>query len=120
MGVDTRRPILPAPTESLVDTTGGSTTGTDLATDISRRTDKTSYSIPDDGSPITVSTRPHRDRDDKLSRSHRDSQTSLLIEYFEGGKESGGVVSRPSVRVRVTPSGARKSKNKDRIRLGLA
>ncbi|KAF3388855.1 hypothetical protein F1880_004279 [Penicillium rolfsii] len=117
MGVDTRRPILPAPTESLVDTTGGSTTGTDLATDISRRTDKTSYSIPDDGRPITVSTRPHRDRDDKLSRSHRDSQTSLLIEYFEGGKESGGVVSRPSVRVRVTPSGARKSKNKDRIQI---
>lgn len=117
MGVDTRRPLLPAPTESLVDTTGGSTTGTDLATDISRRTDKTSYSIPDDGSPITVSTRPHRDRDDKLSRSHRDSQTSLLIEYFEGGKESGGVVSRPSVRVRVTPSGARKSKNKDRIQI---
>ncbi|KAJ5380067.1 uncharacterized protein N7496_002495 [Penicillium cataractarum] len=117
MGVDTRRPVLPAPTESLVDTTGGSTTGTDLATDLSRRTDKTSYSIPDDGSPITVSTRRHRDRDDKLSRSHRDSQTSLLIEYFEGGKETGGVVSRPSVRVRVTPSGARKFKDKDRIQI---
>ncbi|CEO59991.1 hypothetical protein PMG11_04636 [Penicillium brasilianum] len=116
MGVDTRRPILPAPTESLVDT-GGSTTGTDLATDLSRRTDKTSYSIPDDGSPITVSTRRHRDRDDKLSRSHRDSQTSLLIEYFEGGKETGGVVSRPSVRVRVTPSGTRKFKDKDRIQI---
>lgn len=109
--------MLPAPTESLVDTTGGSTTGTDLATDLSRRTDKTSYEIPDDGSPITVSTRRHQDRDDKLSRSHRDSQTSLLIEYFEGGKESGGVVSRPSVRVRVTPSGARKFKDKDRIQI---
>jgi hypothetical protein len=109
--------MLPAPTESLVDTTGGSTTGTDLATDLSHRTDKTSYEIPDDGSPITVSTRRHRDRDDKLSRSHRDSQTSLLIEYFEGGKESGGVVSRPSVRVRVTPSGARKFKDKDRIQI---
>lgn len=117
MGVDTRRPILPAPTESLVDTTGGSTTGTDLATDLSRRTDKTSYSIPDDGSPITVPTRSHRDRDDKLSRSHHDSQTSLLIEYFEGGKGSGGIVSRPSVRVRVTPSGSKRSKNKDRIQI---
>ncbi|KAJ5168110.1 uncharacterized protein N7482_003704 [Penicillium canariense] len=117
MGVDTRRPVLPAPTESIVDTTGDSTTGTDLATDLSRRTDKTSYSIPDDGSPITVSTRRLRDRDDKLSHSHRDSQTSLLIEYFEGGKESGGVVSRPSVRVRVTPSGARKFKDKDRIQI---
>ncbi|KAJ5814810.1 hypothetical protein N7474_006587 [Penicillium riverlandense] len=112
MGVDTRKPILPAPTESIIDT-GDSAEGTDLATDLSRRTDKTSYSIPDDGSPVTVSTRRHRDRDDsKLSRSHRDSQTSLLIEYFEGGKGSGAVVSRPSVRVRVTPSSARKSKDR--------
>ncbi|CAI7567690.1 unnamed protein product, partial [Penicillium glandicola] len=110
MGVNTRRPILPAPTESIIDTTGDSGTGTDLATDISRRTDKTSYSIPDDGSPITVSTRRQRDRDEKLSRSHHDSHTSLLIEYFEGGKGSSGVVSRPSVRVRVTPSSARKSR----------
>ncbi|KAJ6171279.1 hypothetical protein N7470_000346 [Penicillium chermesinum] len=116
MGVNTRRPILPAPTESLVDTTG-STTGTDLATDLSRRTDKTSYSIPDDGSPITVPTRSHRDRDDKLSRSHHDSQTSLLIEYFEGGKGSGGLASRPSVRVRVTPSGGRRSKKDDRLHI---
>lgn len=117
MGVDTRRPVLPAPTESIVDTTGDSATGTDLATDLSRRTDKTSYSIPDDGSPITVPTRRHRDRDDQASRSHRDSQTSLLIEYFEGGKGPGGVVSRPSVRVRVTPSAARKFKDKDHIQI---
>ncbi|KAJ5706915.1 hypothetical protein N7488_006716 [Penicillium malachiteum] len=119
MGVDTRRPMLPAPTESLVDTTvGSSIIGTDLATDLSRRTDKTSYSIPDDGSPVIIPTRRHRDRDDKLSRSQPDSQTSLLIEYFEGGKGSSGIVSRPSVRVRVTPSGARKSKdNKDHIQI---
>lgn len=120
MGVDTRRPILPAPTESIIDTAGESTTGTDLATDLSRRTDKTSYSIPDDGSPITVPTRnhrDHRDRDEQVSRSYRDSQTSLLIEYFEGGKGPGGVVSRPSVRVRVTPSSARKSKDKDHIQI---
>ncbi|KAJ5972003.1 uncharacterized protein N7479_001921 [Penicillium vulpinum] len=113
MGVNTRRPILPAPTESIIDTTGDSATGTDLATDISRRTDKTSYSIPDDGSPITVSTRRQRDREEKLSRSQHDSHTSLLIEYFEGGKSSGGIVSRPSVRVRVTPSSARK-KSRDK------
>ncbi|KAI9932821.1 hypothetical protein MW887_009073 [Aspergillus wentii] len=119
MGVDTRRPILPAPTESIVDTTtGGSVTGTDLATDVSRRTDKTSYSIPDDGSPVTIPTsrRRHRERerergdDSKLSHSQH-SQTSLLIEYFEGGKGSGSLVSRPSVRVRVTPSTARKLKD---------
>ncbi|EAU36489.1 conserved hypothetical protein [Aspergillus terreus NIH2624] len=113
MGVDTRRPILPAPTESIVDTTGGSATATDLATDISRRTDKSSYSIPDDGSPVTISThRKHRPRaeDSKLSHSSHHSQTSLLIEYFEGGKGSGALVSRPSVRVRVTPSAGRKHK----------
>lgn len=132
MGVGSRRPLLPAPTESLVDTVDGSVagtgadtgTGTDLGTDISRRTDKTAYSIPDDGSPVTISTRrKHRSRgeDSKLSRSAHHSQTSLLIEYFEGGKGSGGsaggsaagsgIVSRPSVRVRVTPSSSgRKSK----------
>ncbi|KAF9891962.1 hypothetical protein FE257_002925 [Aspergillus nanangensis] len=119
MGRDTRRPILPAPTESIVDTTGGSTTGTDLATDISRRTDKTSYSIPDDGSPVIISTRrKHRSHgeDSKLSHSAQHSQTSLLIEYFEGGKGSGSgsgsgaLAPRPSVRVRVTPSSSRKHK----------
>ncbi|KAJ5138468.1 uncharacterized protein N7515_003316 [Penicillium bovifimosum] len=119
MGVNTRRPILPAPTESIIDT-GESATGTDLATDISRRTDKTSYSIPDDGSPITVPTRRQRDREEKLSRSHNDSHTSLLIEYFEGGKGSSGIVSRPSVRVRVTPSSARKSRDRrDRDRFQI-
>ncbi|KAF7586156.1 hypothetical protein BBP40_009389 [Aspergillus hancockii] len=123
MGVDTRRPILPAPTESIVDTTttGGSITGTDLATDVSRRTDKSSYSIPDDGSPVTIPTqRKHRTHVDnsKLSRSSPHSQTSLLIEYFEGGKGSGSLVSRPSVRVRVTPSSSRKRKNsKDHIQI---
>ncbi|KAJ5136216.1 hypothetical protein N7448_004770 [Penicillium atrosanguineum] len=116
MGLDTRRPLLPAPTESIIDSPGDSATPTDLATDLSRHTDKTSYSIPDDGSPITVATRHHRDRDEKASRSHRDSQTSLLIEYFEGGKGPGGVVSRPSVRVRVTPSGARR-KDRDHIQI---
>ncbi|RAL08119.1 uncharacterized protein BO97DRAFT_408571 [Aspergillus homomorphus CBS 101889] len=128
MGVETRRrPVLPAPTESIVDTntTGGSVTGTDLATDISRRTDKTSYSIPDDGTPVTIPTRRNhhhhrgsRGDDSKLSRSSQHSQTSLLIEYFEGGKGSGSLVSRPSVRVRVTPSSARKLKDqKDHIQI---
>ncbi|KAL1966705.1 hypothetical protein VTN77DRAFT_3902 [Rasamsonia byssochlamydoides] len=105
MGVDTRRPVLPAPTESVVDT--------DIATDVSRRTDRTSYWIPDDGSPITITTRrrSHKregDEPSKVSRSSHQSQTSLLIEYFEGGKGSGGLSSRPSVRVKVTPSAARR------------
>lgn len=120
MGVDSRRPLLPAPTESIVDTAGGSTTGTDLATDISRRTDKTSFSIPDDGSPVTIPVRrKQRGKDDsKLSRPSHHSQTSLLIEYFEGGKGSSALVSRPSVRVRVTPSSARKNKDqRDHIQI---
>ena len=121
MGVDSRRPLLPAPTDSTFhEGTGGSVTGTDLATDVSRRTDRTSYSIPDDGSPVTISTRRRRDRERERERERerdegklsRQSQTSLLIEYFEAGKRSSGVHSRPSVRVRVTPS-SRKRKDKD-------
>lgn len=87
--------------------------GTDLATDISRRTDRTSYSIPEDGSPVTISTKQKKENRDRerpgtLTRAHH-SQTSLLIEYFEAGK-GPNVHSRPSVRVKVTPSAARKIK----------
>ena len=116
MGVDNRKPPLPAPTESsTLQTSGGSITGTDLATDISRRTDRTSFSIPEDGSPVTISTRKKRDHRDKehrgtLTKASHHSQTSLLIEYFEGGK-GPKVSSRPSVRVKVTPSAARKIKD---------
>ncbi|KAL4935353.1 hypothetical protein BDV06DRAFT_228898 [Aspergillus oleicola] len=124
MGINSRRPLLPAPTDSsIVDTSiGGSVTGTDLGTDISRRTDKTSYSIPDDGSPVTIPTRrKHRSRgeDSKLSRSAHHSQTSLLIEYFEGGKGSGSgaIVSRPSVRVRVTPSSSGKKSKEPSVHI---
>jgi hypothetical protein len=110
MGVDTRkRPPLPAPTESTVLPTSSEEVQTDLATDVSRHTDRTSYSIPEDGSPITLNT--HRKSEKSLSRHGNQSQTSLLIEYFEGGK-GPNVSSRPSVRVKVTPSGSSK-KGKD-------
>lgn len=90
-------------------------TGTDLATDVSRRTDRTSYSIPEDGSPVTINTKKRREKRDReqegiLTKTSHQSQTSLLIEYFEGGKRSN-VHSRPSVRVKVTPSAARKIKD---------
>ncbi|KAF2196945.1 hypothetical protein GQ43DRAFT_435578 [Delitschia confertaspora ATCC 74209] len=102
MGVDTRRPPLPAPTEpsTLSSVDNNITLTDDLATDVSRRTDKTSYSIPEDGTPITINTAKRE------LGNHRKypSQTSLLIEYFEAGKEEGKVKSKPSVRVRVTPS----------------
>ena len=116
MGVETRKPPLPAPTESsTLQTSGGSGEEVDLATDVSRRTDRTSYSIPEDGSPVTIPTKKRRDSRDKgresaLAHASHHSQTSLLIEYFEGGK-GPNVHSRPSVRVKVTPSAARKIKD---------
>jgi len=116
MGIETRKPPLPAPTESsFLQTSGGSVTPTDLATDVSRRTDRTSYSIPEDGSPVTISTKARkekrdREQDSALTRASHQSQTSLLIEYFEAGK-GPNVHSRPSVRVKVTPSAARKIKD---------
>ena len=116
MGVETRKPPLPAPTESsTLQTSGGSGEEADLATDVSRRTDRTSYSIPEDGSPVTIPTKKRRDSRDKGRESapthpSHHSQTSLLIEYFEGGK-GPSVHSRPSVRVKVTPSAARKIKD---------
>ena len=114
MGVETRKLPLPAPTESsTVQTSGDSVNGTDLATDLSRRTDRTSYSIPEDGSPIVISTKKkkdHKERGNTPGRPSHQSQTSLLIEYYEGGK-GPNPHSRPSVRVKVTPSTARKNKD---------
>jgi hypothetical protein len=108
MGVDSRKPLLPAPTDSsAIESNGGSVTPTDLTTDISRRSDKTSHTIPDDGRPITINTGKKRSTSRKLSKSHHRSQTSLLIEYFEAGKGQN-ITSRPSVRVKVSPSSARK------------
>jgi hypothetical protein len=103
MGVDIKKkaPPLPAPTET--ESTTPTELATELATDVSRPIDdKSSYSIPEDGTPVTLKTRGH-----KASRS----QTSLLIEYFEGGKETnkGTTDRKPSVRVRLTPSKNRKN-----------
>ncbi|ROT35512.1 hypothetical protein SODALDRAFT_337488 [Sodiomyces alkalinus F11] len=93
MGVETKKaPPLPAPTET------DSPTPTELTNDdLAKLPDEAShYSLPDDGSPVTIRTRGHR--------ANR-SQTSLLIEYFEGGKSgASGTERKPSVRVRLTPS----------------
>jgi len=103
MGVDTRRaPPLPAPTES-----ESFTTPTEVAqSELSNVADEESHlSLPDDGTPVTIRTGGHR---------ATKSQTSLLIEYFEGGKSSTGSAGgsratdrKPSVRVRLTPSKTR-------------
>lgn len=106
MGADAKRaPPLPAPTET--------DTGTDLATDLSRATDKTSQTLPEDGSPVIIPGKKKRhDRDgEDLTRTSHQSQTSLLIEYFEGGKGSQAESQRPSVRVKVTPSSKSRSRS---------
>ncbi|KAK5117006.1 hypothetical protein LTR62_006727 [Meristemomyces frigidus] len=110
MGVDSRRPPLPAPTESMGETSGAET---EVATNLTTRTDKTSYEIPEDGSPITISTQKiTASREGSRPGHHRQkSQTSLLIEYFEAGKRGDKVSSRPSVRVKVTPSARKSSRN---------
>ncbi|KAF1730458.1 hypothetical protein CRV24_009921 [Beauveria bassiana] len=96
MGADSRKiPPLPAPTET--DTATPTELATDITTDVSKPGDeKSTYSLPEDGTPVTIRTRGHK---------ANKSQTSLLIEYFEGGKVSSSSTERkPSVRVRLTPS----------------
>ena len=121
MGVDASShpaPPKPSPIEPLIPPPPLPTDNRDNASEISRQTDQTSFSIPEDGSPITFPTRRRKsDRgkskepDSPLARGKQHSQTSLLIEYFEGGKGPNNVHSRPSVRVKVTPSAARKLKD---------
>lgn len=105
MGVDSRKaPPLPAPTEESESTiTKSDFAASDIS--ISKPGDEQSaYSLPEDGTPVTIKTRGHKSNK---------SQTSLLIEYFEGGKGSttpGPSGDRkPSVRVRLTPSKNRKN-----------
>ena len=74
------------------------------STEFSRRTERTSVSVPDDGRAITIHTN-RRKRGEENGNTLAGSQTSLLIEYFESGKRQDGVPSsRPSVRVKLTPS----------------
>ncbi|KAK0651529.1 hypothetical protein B0T16DRAFT_81327 [Cercophora newfieldiana] len=119
MGVEGKKkyaaPPLPAPTETESTFTAPlSDLGTDLGTDVSRPgDDKSSYSIPEDGTPVTI----------RAGHRASKSQTSLLIEYFEGGKGSSTGSSeqrKPSVRVRLTPSSKHKSRSgsdRDRIEI---
>ncbi|KAI9684408.1 MAG: hypothetical protein M1829_002218 [Trizodia sp. TS-e1964] len=116
MGVDARKHRLPPPTEPSTLVSSGSAPdtdqATDLATDLSTRTEQTSYSIPEDGRTVSLPIRPRKTHEKgSLAHARQHSHTSLLIEYFEAGKEGGKVRSRPSVRVKVTPSGSRKSKD---------
>lgn len=101
MGINSRKaPPLPAPTEE-------STAPSELEptpTDVSSRPgdEKSTYSLPEDGTPVTIKT-----------RGKNNKQTALLIEYSDhhkSGNPGAEADRRPSVRVRVTtPSG--KGKN---------
>jgi hypothetical protein len=108
MGVGSRRPPLPAPTDLSSANTSVVGVSDDLATDISRRTDRTSYSIPEDGSPVTITT--------KNTKDAKNSQTSLLIEYYEA-HTSKHPERGPSVRVRVTPSSRRSKRGGEHIKI---
>ncbi|KXX80571.1 hypothetical protein MMYC01_202246 [Madurella mycetomatis] len=107
-------PPLPAPTET--NSTILTAAPSDVGTDVSKPGDDfSSYSLPEDGTPVTIKTGHGASR----------SQTSLLIEYFEGGKASNSSVSgdqrKPSVRVRLRPSSKHRSKSsssdRDRIEI---
>jgi len=79
----------------------------------SKVTDRTSYSIPDDGREVTIHTerrRRKKESQDANSVLSHGTNASLLIEYFESGKaaSSSGSARQPSVRVKVTPSAARR------------
>lgn len=111
MGLGSKKtPPLPAPTEESESTITNIRESDVASSDTSKPTDdKSSYSLPEDGTPVTIKTRDHK---------ANKSQTSLLIEYFEGGKvvtsPGGGSSSskagrKPSVRVRLTPSKNRKN-----------
>lgn len=115
MGVDTHQPPYPTPAlaDSWVDH-GKDLAQTDAATDLSLRTDLTSFALPDDGSPLTLETK--KIIADKNGILGPNGQTSLLIEYFEGGKPGDKGTTRPSVRVRVTP-GAKKVRSTDAVRI---
>jgi hypothetical protein len=102
MGIEGRKaPPLPAPTET--DTTTG---GSEIGSRVTANTAKSDFTLPEDGSPVTVATL--RKKPGHLSSK---SQTSLLIEYFEGGKDGKTDSRRPSVRVKVTPSSKGKGRS---------
>ena len=84
-----------------------SSQGSYTATDLSRRTENTSYSIPEDGNPVTIQTSRKKKKDHEVTSTvstvGHGTNASLLIEYFESGKASTSG-RRPSVRVKLTPA----------------
>ena len=128
MGFDNDKYPLPAPTESsTLDSADESIhiddIDTNVSTNVSNRTDRTSYSVPDDGTPITINTTtPTKPHGSGTLHKKFTSQTSLLIEYFDTGSTDGQDQRRASVRVRITPSSrkSKKSSANDHIQISQA
>lgn len=89
MGADYK---LPQATDTL---TTQSTDGNN--TELESKTQKSEYSLPPGEDVVIATRRKHRDKDGHSGlNSNNKSQTSLLIEYFEGGKGSQVESRRPS------------------------
>ncbi|KAL9054137.1 MAG: hypothetical protein Q9162_004320 [Coniocarpon cinnabarinum] len=108
MKATSKRPTLPAPTDSEVsDNNPIEQYKSEVSTELSHTTDRTHYSVPDDGREIRVPTK--KIKGGKLPVSTGNSQTSLLIEYYEtqAGKTPDDPHGRSGVRVKVTPHARR-------------
>lgn len=106
MGINSKRaPPLPAPTEDSTSPSDLETTPTDVS---GPGDEKSAYSLPDDGTPVTIKT-----------RSRPNKQTSLFIEYSDHrtGTSDAEADRRPSVRVRVTTPSARGKNGAGRIQI---
>lgn len=106
MGINSKKaPPLPAPTEDSTSPSDLETTPTDVS---GPGDEKSAYSLPDDGTPVTIKT-----------RSRPNKQTSLFIEYSDHkpGTSDAEADRRPSVRVRLTTPSARGKNGAGRIQI---
>ena len=87
MGLVGQHPFLPTATDSAIESAEERPIEHDLGTDLSKRTDRSFQVLPESGIPVKLPSQ---------------SQTSLLIEYFEGPDKKQGV------RYKVTPSTTRR------------
>ncbi|CZR59564.1 uncharacterized protein PAC_09458 [Phialocephala subalpina] len=107
MGADRKKFELPQATDTATDTVE-STNGGASALDSQIQSD---YTLPEGKDVVIPTRRKHRDKDGHAGLNSNKSQTSLLIEYFEGGKGREADGRRPSVRVKVTPSSKSRSRS---------
>lgn len=107
MGADRKKFELPQATDTATDTVE-STNGGASALESQIRSD---YTLPEGKDVVIPTRRKHRDKDAHAVLNSNKSQTSLLIEYFEGGKGREADGRRPSVRVKVTPSSKSRSRS---------